>query len=168
MKINRFLLAANSSFAILTSGIVLIFVMSFFNNANARNFWDKMADVADALEKEEMTNTSNAEKHILSLGSSVTFLSPEGGNIIFSLTANKKLSYQNTSKSNIKFTSNVKIKVKYVNDDKEYSYEDSCTIDMQPRIFKDVKLSDVFSDISIAKEIEAIRIIFENSKIQIQ
>jgi len=57
---------------------------------------------------------------------------------------------------------------KYVNDDKEYSYEDSCTIDMQPYIYKTVNLSDVFFDISIAKEIEAVRIIFENSKIQIQ
>ena len=159
MKINRFLLAVGLLFAIL------------FNNANARDIWSKIGNalknMADAAEKEETANTSNAEKHILSLGSSVTFLSPEGGNINLSLAPNKKLSYQNTSKSNIKFTSsNVKIKIKYVNDDKEYSYEDSCTIDMQPYIYKTVNLSDVFLDISIAKKIEVIRIIFENSKIQ--
>lgn len=116
-------------------------------------------------------NTDNESRHILTLNKNTTFISPEGADIIFlikydSSDGSYSLSYLNTSGQQRKFTSNnVKIKVKYKNDDNEYSYTDACFIKMDVGR-QNLKLSDVFFDISSRKEIEDIKISFEQSKIE--
>jgi len=115
-------------------------------------------------------NANNASRQILTLNSNTTFLSPEGDDIIFLIkyvpTEGYCLSYINSSGQQRRFTSNnVKIKVKYKYDDNEYSYTDACFIKMDIGR-QNLKLSDVFFDISSRKEIEDIRISFEQSKIE--
>jgi hypothetical protein len=110
-------------------------------------------------------NSQNAERRILSLRNPVTFISMEGDDIFLMFTSEKKFAYKNTSDYQQKFTSgNVRIRVKYVGDDEEYSYTDACMINMN-KSSEILDLSDVFFDISSRKEIEDIRISFENSKI---
>ena len=58
----------------------------------------------------------------------------------------------------------MKIRVKYVGDDEQYSYTDACVINMN-KSSDVIDLSDMFFEISSTKEIEDIRISFEDSKI---
>ena len=130
----------------------------------AREEAAKREAIQEKSEKIASYNYQNAERHILSLKNPVTFISMEGDDIFFMFTSEKKFAYKNTSTHPQKFTSSARIRVKYVGDVEEYSYTDACMINMN-KSSEILDLSDMFFDISSKKEIEDIRISFENSKI---
>lgn len=121
---------------------------------------------SNVLENREHNNSAQ----VLTSNNFVKFLSDNGDLVCLYIVKKDNrscFSYYNYSDQERKLSCNrVGIKVKYVGDNAEQSFQDACTIVMPPHTSKVLEWSDVFFSISDYQNIESIKVQFVGTQIK--